>query len=146
MPLLENKHIGSEGSTESFHTLTLRVKTPAPADRALHNRYVYSAALDLLRGHDPQELAALTFPEVLRRVRQQLTSGCPVLIFDQFEEILTLDPADRDAQEVFFQELVGLPAATSGRCSRCARTIWAGLIRSFSTFLPTCRRDTGWTT
>ena len=28
-----------------------------------------------------------------------------MLIFDQFEEILTLDPADRDGQEVFFQEL-----------------------------------------
>jgi len=105
VPLLEKKHIGSNDSTESFHPLPLRVKTPAPADRTMHNRYAYSAALDLLRDQDPRELASLTFPEVLRRVRQQLTSGLPVLIFDQFEEILTLDPADRDGQEVFFQEL-----------------------------------------
>jgi Novel STAND NTPase 1 len=104
VPLLQNKHVGRTGSTESFNPLPLRVKTPPPADPTVHNRYVYSAALDLLRDHDPQELASLTFPEVLRRVRQQL-SGPPVLIFDQFEEILTLDPADRDGQEVFFQEL-----------------------------------------
>ena len=136
VPLLENKHIGSEGSTESFHTLTLRVKTPAPADRALHNRYVYSAALDLLRGHDPQELAALTFPEVLRRVRQQLTSGCPVLIFDQFEEILTLDPADRDAQEVFFQELGSVLAGGDIWALFSMREDYMGGLDPFVQYLP----------
>ena len=53
LPLLEKKQVGSKDSTESFHPLPLRVKTPAPADRTLHNRYVYSAALDLLDAPRP---------------------------------------------------------------------------------------------
>lgn len=105
LPLLKGKHVGGKGSTEYFHPLQLRVKTPAPAGGAFHNRYVYSAALDILPDRSPQELAPLDFPEVLCFVKKQLKNEIPTLIFDQFEEIITLDPTDRSAQEQFFQEL-----------------------------------------
>ena len=137
VPLLKKKQVGRKGSTEPFHPLPLRVKTPpAPADRALRNRYVYSAALDLLRDHDPQELASLTFPEVLRRVRQQLTSGLLVLIFDQFEEILRLDPADRDGQEVFFQELGSVLAGGDIWALFSMREDYMGGLDPFLQYLP----------
>jgi tRNA A37 threonylcarbamoyladenosine biosynthesis protein TsaE len=101
VPLLMEERLGRD----SFQAVPLRVKTPVPADRTVHNRYVYSVALDLFRGVDPHELEALTLRKVLDRAKQQWLSGIQVLIFDQFEEILTLDPTDRVGQKTFFQEL-----------------------------------------
>jgi hypothetical protein len=88
-------------------TVPLRVKTPAPRDHAVRNRYVYSVALDLLRDRDtdPRELESLTLSEALQAAMPPSATEIPVLIFDQFEEILTLNPADRDNQRTFFQEL-----------------------------------------
>ncbi|MGZ3386279.1 MAG: nSTAND1 domain-containing NTPase, partial [Isosphaeraceae bacterium] len=54
----------------------------------------------------PQELDSLSFPQVMKIYEQQQpVSRIHVLIFDQFEEILTLNPADWHNQAVFFQEL-----------------------------------------
>lgn len=104
--LLEEGRLGGV----RFHPAPLRVNTPVPTGRVVHNRYVYSVAvgfvsLDLLPYRDVQELESLTFPEVVRLVRRNATDEVLVLIFDQFEEILTLDPADWENREVFFQEL-----------------------------------------
>jgi len=113
-PLLEAEPLGAE----SFQpTMPLRVKTPPPPDRTVHNQYVYSIALDLLPQHQARELESLTFPQLLEVYEQQQTTpGIRVLIFDQFEEVLTLNPADWDNQTVFFQE-VGAALAS--------RPIWA---------------------
>ena len=105
VPLLEKKHIGSNDSTESFTPCGCGSRHRHPRIALCTTATSTAPRSTSSATHDPGELASLTFPEVLRRVRQQLTSGLLVLIFDQFEEILTLDPADRDAQEVFFQEL-----------------------------------------
>jgi hypothetical protein len=86
-------------------TRPLRVKTPPAADYPVHNRYVYSLALDLLPDRDPAQLVALTLPDVVEAAIPLSESRIPVLVFDQFEEILVLDPTDWDNQEVFFAEL-----------------------------------------
>jgi hypothetical protein len=96
----------------------LRVKTPAPVGRRVRNRYIYSLALDLLPDRDPQELESMTLPDVVKEATRPSASGIPVLIFDQFEEILILDPTDRDNKETFFTELGAVLAGSlSGRCS-----------------------------
>ncbi len=113
-PLLKAEPLGAERFQP---TMPLRVKTPPPPDRTVHNQYVYSIALDLLPQHQARELESLTFPQVLEIYEhQQQISGIRALIFDQFEEILTLNPADWDNQTVFFQE-VGAALAS--------RPIWA---------------------
>src|SRR5262245_53474954 len=102
-PLLRAERLGEKRFAP---TIPLRVKTPAPADRQVHNRYVYSIALDLLGGtSDPADLESLTLPDLLARAAKNADSEIPVLMFDQFEEILTLDQADRASQRVFFEEL-----------------------------------------
>jgi len=83
----------------------LRVKTPPPSGRSVRNRYIYSVALDLLPDRDPLELESLTLPEVVEAATQPSAEHIPVLVFDQFEEILLLDPTDWDHQEMFFREL-----------------------------------------
>jgi Novel STAND NTPase 1 len=93
-------------------TVPLRVNTPPPRDAQVHNKYVYSVACGLLGdGREPSELAGLAFEHVIEQVEKRTDGGLLVLIFDQFEEILTLDPTDWDAQRMFFKEVGAVLAA-----------------------------------
>lgn len=84
----------------------LRVNAPALEDVEPHNRYVYSVAIHLL-GKDmpPKELASLKLPEIIERAAAKDREGYFVLVLDQFEEILLIDPADQENQRIFFREL-----------------------------------------
>jgi conflict system STAND superfamily ATPase len=97
----------------------VRVDKPVPVNEDgslihLHNRYVYSIALSLL-GDDsrPDEsLYEMNLLDVLKRATTTSAGkGLPLLIIDQFEEILTLDPTDVAAKEEFFDELGGVVAS-----------------------------------
>jgi hypothetical protein len=104
---------------KGFHVIgPVRVDKPVPvnADGSfvhLHNRYVYSIAISLL-GDDsrPDEsLYEMNLLDVLKRAMTASTGkGRPLLIIDQFEEVLTLDPTDIAAKEAFFEELGGVVA------------------------------------
>ena len=87
-------------------------------DAALVNRYLFSTLLSL-EEELPQEeqtpvdqLARMGLSEYLESRPHtgevdDLTDGraSPVLIFDQFEEVLTLDPTDQEGKIAFFSEL-----------------------------------------
>jgi hypothetical protein len=90
----------------------LRVSAaPRPEDVALcqeTNRYLLGTLLSL----DPDrripvaELVQLTLDGLLQRFETEVPDDRPqVLIFDQFEEILTLDPADQEKKRKFFEEV-----------------------------------------
>ena len=86
-------------------TVPLRVNTPPPANGRVHNRYVYSTALGLLGEREPEELAELDLEQVVEQAAAAVDGGFLVLVFDQFEEILTIDPTDWEGQAGFFMEL-----------------------------------------
>jgi hypothetical protein len=95
---------------ERFDVLpVMKVRLKPPPDRQLPdgvNRYVLSLLLSLDEGRTPvEELAGLTLAEYLeQRPAPEKVSG-RVLIFDQFEDILTLDPMDRPVKESFFAQV-----------------------------------------
>ncbi|MDQ3012801.1 MAG: ATP-binding protein [Acidobacteriota bacterium] len=85
------------------------------------NRYLLSAKLSLeehddeldneaQRTHNAESLAAMTLAEYLGQ-RPKAADGLDisadeeVLIFDQFEEVLTLDPVDTAAKQEFFKQV-----------------------------------------
>jgi len=79
-----------------------------PKDEAF-NRYMYSVLMSLEEDleedqHTPREqLASMTLNEYLANCPRE--DGAPeneVLIFDQFEEILTFNPTDREGKHAFF--------------------------------------------
>jgi len=71
------------------------------------NRYVYSviASMEEQRPESDQldevELAGMSLPEYL----DQQTESPAVLLFDQFEEVLTVNPTDREDKEQFFEQV-----------------------------------------
>jgi hypothetical protein len=98
----------------------VRVDKPTSSEGRVRNRYVYSVAQYLLDGSQENQasLETLTLAEVLSRYASQnqdapsseaprLTSGEEpwVLLLDQFEEILVLDPTDWEVKEQFFEDV-----------------------------------------
>jgi hypothetical protein len=76
------------------------------------NRYVFSALLSLEESSPAdqrfsmQQLASMSLPEYLQaRSRPAAEHWVEVLIFDQFEDILILDPTDQDEKREFFRQL-----------------------------------------
>jgi hypothetical protein len=140
VPLLKQERLGRDHFDP---TIPLRVKTPVPDGLRVRNRYVYSIALDLLGGeHTPEDLAPLELLEVVKLASQRPAGGVPVLIFDQFEEILVLQPGDWDNQKAFFRQL-GM-ALDDGRiwALLSMREEYIGGLDRFVRYLPTHLRTT----
>jgi WD40 repeat protein len=92
----------------------LRVSLAAPGGTG--NRYLDSLALSLQPEGQPRpELPnGASLEELLAALAPGDEGRDEVLIFDQFEEILTLDPTDRGAKEEFFK-VVGRALLNRGR-------------------------------
>ena len=115
------------------------------------NRYILKALYDLEEGLyedeteerrvSPAELGAMSLAGYLGRLPAPAgddplgaagSGHGDVLIFDQFEEVLTVDPTDRDAKLTFFEQVARRCATgTAGRSSPSARS-------SSPRWTPTC--------
>jgi hypothetical protein len=91
------------GGQDSRGFTALRVNEPPP-EFQVHNRYVYSTVLGLA-GHRVacEELAGTTLVQALDMLGKE--PRYRLLVFDQLEEVLTLDPTDRPGREEFFRQL-----------------------------------------
>jgi hypothetical protein len=98
---------------ESFTVLPVaRVNTLPGVSVTPLNQYTFSLLLSLEEGREEekqlpeQDLARMDVPDYLgRRWGQADPTHYPVLIVDQFEEILTSDPTDLDTKKEFFVQV-----------------------------------------
>lgn len=101
---------------EGFRVLpVIRVGLEPPPDLELPattNRYILSTLLSLEEGLPPEQqtpledLAGMDLTTYLdRQLTEDNETDGDVLIFDQFEEILTVDPTDQKAKAEFFDQL-----------------------------------------
>ncbi len=128
-PLLEQRNFRP--------TVPLRVNTPPPPNGDVHNRYVYSTALGLLgERRQPSELAGLELGEVVEEAEAGHDNGFLVLVFDQFEEILTIDPTDWESQAGFFMELGAVLANGPVWALFSMREDYMGGLERYVRFLP----------
>ncbi len=95
---------------EEFEPLpVIRLGQAFPERRA--NRYVLSALLSLEQrvlsetALTVEQLTDMQFADYLNHREKSVQKRATVLIFDQFEEILTLDPLDQDAKSEFFRQV-----------------------------------------
>jgi len=102
-----------ELEAEGFQVLPpMRVNMEAieSSSASVKNRNIFSLLLSLEEALPSEaqipvsELADMTLDDYLSRVRTEENDG-DVLIFDQFEEILTVDPTDREAKIDFFEQV-----------------------------------------
>ena len=128
---------------EDFNVLpTIRVNQEPP-DLPGVNRYALSAMLSLEEGiPEPKrlplrELSALTLDDYLtRRFRAETAPASDVLIFDQFEEVLTIAPVDRDSKQAFFEQL-GLALRNKNRWALFAiREDYLGALAPYTRPIP----------
>jgi hypothetical protein len=124
----------------------LRVNAPVPSRTTVHNRFVYSVALDVLARDTADvglQLQGMTLPQVMAAAGCDKPDGrIPLLVFDQFEEILTLDPSAWDEQSVFFQELGQVLADGTVWTLLSMREDYMGGLDRFLRFLPGHLRST----
>ena len=85
---------------------------PPEGDFGGVNRYVrstnlgFEARIPLERQRSPELISAMSLPEYfVGRPRRRSAPSNVVLIFDQFEEILTVDPLALEAKHEFFEQL-----------------------------------------
>jgi WD40 repeat protein len=101
---------------EGFHVLPpIRVSMEPPSlgeGITVANRYIFSALLSLEEGLAPNqqiplaELATMELDTYLRRrPRPHDAPDSDVVLFDQFEEILTVDPSNQAAKIAFFAQI-----------------------------------------
>jgi len=132
----------------------IRVNTSLPGSSS-GNRYLISAMLSLEEGVQKQarlgldQINAMTLQDYLARYKERLkVSGSEsnnggeerwdeVLIFDQFEEILTLDPAGVEEKALFFQEVGAALADTQRWALFAMREEFEPGLDPFKNFLPT---------
>ena len=148
---------------EDFHVLPpVRVNTEVPPELAQKNgyinRFVLSALLSLEEGlpRDRQkplaELAQMSFGEYLQTVsvpvaqsaeeQPQSLLTAEVLIFDQFEEIVTVDPANTPDRAEFFKQL-GEALRDRGRWALFAmREDFIATLDPYVRYLPTRLHNT----
>lgn len=84
----------------------LRVNSPVPSEFE-GNRYIHSVVLGLMGEHvsDPAELRTWTIARALDELGAITQAKRQLVVLDQFEEILTTDPADQPGQREFFMDL-----------------------------------------
>lgn len=136
-------------TTENFRVLpTLRVNLRAVEGEENVNRYVNSVRECLLTGLEHAQREAMmenTVPSLADFIGQRprcdkdgpADSKFEVLIFDQFEEVCSLDPTDRDKKEQFFGELREVLRSRNRWALFVIREDYLAEIDSFSHLLPT---------
>jgi hypothetical protein len=118
-------------------TPPLRVNTRAPKNRRVRNPYVYSTAFYLLGEDRPaSELAQLTLTNVIEAAAARAPDDTPVVVLDQFEEILLIEPTDRENQEGFFAELGEALATTGAWALLSMREEYMGGLDRFVRYIP----------
>ncbi|WNG60069.1 PQQ-binding-like beta-propeller repeat protein [Archangium gephyra] len=138
---------------EGFHPLpVVRVNLSPPAEavkQAHDNRFVLSTLL-CLEEPLPQEqrtpverLARMTLPDWFeQRERELAQGGSPVLVFDQFEELITIDAPNREAKAEFIHQ-VGAVLRDHGRWALFAiREDYLGGLEPYVRAVPTRLKTT----
>lgn len=117
-----------------------------------HNRYVLSALLSLeelwpvAKQIPLPDLAAISLSEYLERWKaaenDETQEQRVVLVFDQFEEILTVEPADHDAKIEFFTQLGAALRQPNWSALMAMREEFLAGLDPYQRYLPTRLKNT----
>lgn len=131
---------------EDFHVLPVIRVNAEPSGlfaEKKQNRYVYSVLISLEEKLEKEfrlpdaELAGLTLDQYLEK--RQRPAGAPiydVLIFDQFEETITMAPNDRESKIEFFKQITTAMANPNRWALFAIREDFLGALEPYLRMLP----------
>ncbi len=127
---------------EGFDVLpTIRVsRPPLPGEESAGaNRYLVSATRDLTSDMDAPALAGtMRLDECVAALAARAATPSPTLmVFDQFEELLTLDSGDREAKQEFCRQVGAILSDRSRWAIFAMREEYIGGLAPFIGMLPT---------
>ncbi|PDW03664.1 NACHT and WD repeat domain-containing protein [Candidatus Viridilinea mediisalina] len=122
--------------------IRVNARPPLANDGTVPNRYLFATlatlndevAPELQR--TPDELAQLSLNDYLA-TRRDVVEQDMVLIFDQFEELLTIDPTDREAKLAFLAQLGSALEAPHRWALFAIREDYLGALRPYLLPIPT---------
>jgi WD40 repeat protein len=130
-----------------FPVIRVNLSPPDTALPARHNRFVLSTLQCLEESQPPEErlpleaLAQLSLGDWWER-RASPPAGSPVFIFDQLEELLTVDAPDLEAKAAFFQQVGGLLRDPECWALFAIREDYLGGLEPYTRALPTRLKTT----
>ncbi len=138
-----------EGAFDVLPVLRVSSVSGEAATEAGANRFVLSLLASLEEQREASErrsladLADVSFEEYLEQRRSDLGAGLPeLLVFDQFEEILTLDSTGFEAKTAFFKQL-GLALKARHRSAIFAiREDYLPALEQYRALVPTGMKNT----
>ena len=122
---------------------TVRVGYEPPSETPGVNRYRISVLTSLERAKPaeeqlpPDELASISLKEYFEGILEDEDGLDVFVIFDQFEEIFTLDPTDWDEKEAFLRELGGALANRSIFVLFSMREDFIAQLDPYQSYMPT---------
>ncbi|NTV63134.1 MAG: ATP-binding protein, partial [Oscillochloris sp.] len=131
LPLIEREGFAA--------TPPLRVNTPPPTGVSpVPNRYLASLVAQIEPGMSAGQLAERSLRDALQAFFAERPAGTlgNLLVLDQFEEILTIDPTDYAAKQVLFSTLGALVRDPSWMLLFAMREDYIGAIEPFARPLP----------
>lgn len=118
--------------------------TDTISDPRRFNRFVFSALLSLEERYQPEKrtklnrLARLSLGDYLAlRSLEDERDGPEFMIFDQFEEVLSIDPNDRAAKTSFFSQLRNVLKNRNRWALFVTRTDFVGALEPYARNIPT---------
>lgn len=136
---------GPDDGIAAPYFAALRVNLAPPTDTPVGNRYVFSVVNGLIGSHlNPVQYATMTLAEALDEFsrRHGAEGKRQLILVDQLEEILIVDPADLEAKAAFFREL-GVALEDDRRWALLAiREDYMGGLDRFQRYLPGQLRST----
>ncbi|WP_426562969.1 hypothetical protein ACPPVT_18825 [Angustibacter sp. McL0619] len=116
----------------------LRVNLPPPAELSVRNRYVFSVVNGLIGEFTDRHVAAqMTLDEAIGQfVDRHGDKRRALIVIDQLEEVMTLDPSDVTGQTAFFEQLGQALEDRSRWLLLAIREDYVGALDRFRRFLP----------
>ena len=131
-------------STSAREFSAIRVNLPPPDDLTIPNRYVFSVVNGMV-GHlvDESEALQMRIPDAFAVFETSCSgSGRVLLVIDQLEEVLTLDPCDLEVKAEFFRQLGEALDHDLRWCLLSMREDYVGGLDRFRRYLPGQLRST----
>ncbi len=132
-----DKYSAQEGFNRYLFSVMLSMDGELAQPEPGEDKAAKDAEQEAQRQQRQDELAGMSLADYLQTRRQKLDSNLHVIIFDQFEEIITAAPTDLRGKQVFFNQVGAVLGDRSLWALFVIRDDYLGALEPFALSIPT---------